>query len=135
VNLANLREDTEKQTKGTPIHIGDATWFGKRYGTPECNAKIKEITLALYGPFHKWSEESSNVVHAHLLAEYLIVGWEGVVFEDGEPVPYSKSNARRIFLDPEFHLSLNLMLINDLDKFENFLYDAAEEDLAEIIKK
>lgn len=135
MNLANFREDTRKQAGGTPIYIGDATFYGKRYGTPACNAKIKEITLALFGPFHKWSEEASNIIHAHLLAEYLIVGWDDVFSEDGEPVPYFKATARQIFLDEEYHLSLNLTLINDLSRFENFLYDAAEEDLAEIIKK
>lgn len=49
-------------------------------------------------------------------------------------IPYSKQNARKIFSDKEYHLSLNSILFQKAINFENYLYDEATEDL-EAIKK
>jgi len=131
--LSQFKEDSEKQQNGTPIYIGDATFFGRRFGTPESKKVLKELRDKLFGPLHKWTDQDDDILLGHWLTEYGIVGWEGVKTEDGE-LPYNKKVARSIFLDSEYFLSLNSALIRDLNNFENFLYDAAEEDI-EALKK
>ena len=127
--LSQFKEDSEKQKNGTPIYIGDATFFGRRFGTPEAKKVLKELRDKLFGPLHKWTDQDDDILLANWLTEYGIVKWENVQTEDGELLAYSKKTARTIFLDPEYFLSLNAGLIRDLNNFENFLYDAADEDI------
>lgn len=151
--LSQFKEDSEKQQNGTPIYIGDATFFGRRFGTPESKKVLKELRDKLFGPLHKWTEQDDDILLGHWLTEYGIVNWLNVEFESEvslwqkflrfvkrdkskkiEILPYSKKAAKEIFLDEEYFLSLNNLLIRDLNNFENFLYDAAEEDI-EALKK
>lgn len=134
MNLADYRESLSMHEKGAPVAVGSATFYSKRLGTSKANKKIKELKLALWGPFANHDEQDANELFAHLLAEYLITGWDNVYTEEGEPLLYSKENARKIFLNPEYWLSLNTILINAANYFENFLHEQAEED-AEALKK
>ena len=79
-------------------------------------------------------ELSNNLLMAHLLTEYLVTNWEGVLTEQGEPLPYSQVEARKVFLNKEYWLSLNLILINAANTFENYLYEQSGEDI-EALKK
>jgi hypothetical protein len=114
--LSSFAEDPEKQQNGTPIYVGDATFFCRRYGTPESKRALKELLMG------------------HWLTEYGVVGWENVFTEEARQLKYSKKDARNIFTNPEYFLSLNTILMRDISNFENFLYDAAEEDI-EALKK
>lgn len=132
--LSSFKEDTDKQKNGTPIYIGDATFFGRRFGTPESKKVLKELRDKLFGPLHKWTDQDDDILLGHWLTEYGIVNWENVLTEENEPLKYNRKTARTIFLDREYFLSLNSILLRDLNNFENFLYDAAEEDI-ETLKK
>lgn len=134
MDLALYREDPEKQAKGTPIYLGDSTFFIRRFGTPESKKALRDISNSVFGPLHKWTESDDAVLYGHWLAEYGVTGWENVSTSEGELI-YSKSKARKIFNDKEYHLSLNAQLISDAMRFENFLYDAAEEDEKTLKKK
>lgn len=132
--LRDYAEDPDKQQNGTPIYVGDATFFCRRYGTPESKRALKELRDRLFGPLHKWAEQDDDVLIAHWLTEYGVVGWENVFTEEGKELKYSKKDARSVFLNSEYFLSLNTILLRDISNFENFLYDAAEEDI-EALKK
>lgn len=132
--LSLYAEDPEKQQNGTPIPVGDAVFYGRRIGTPEAMRELKELRNLLFGPLHKWTEQDENKLWAQWLAEHGIVNWENVLDTDGKILEYSKPNARAVFLNPEYFLSLNRILIADLSNFENFLYDAADEEI-EALKK
>lgn len=133
--LSSYREDSEKQLSGTPIYIDDATFYGRRFGTPESKKALNELRNALFGPLHKWTDGDDDLLLAHWLVEYGIVRWEGVYQEDGESeLRYTKENARAVFTNKEYFLSLNAQILRDLSNFENFLYDAAEEDIENLKK-
>lgn len=132
--LSSYREDSDKQRNGTPIYIGDATFYCRRFGTPESKRELKDLRNKLFGALHKWTESDDDLLIGHWLAEFGVVGWENVQEEGAGELKYNKKVARRIFTDPEYFLSLNSILLRDLSNFENFLYDAAEEDI-EALKK
>jgi len=132
--LSLYREDPEKQKNGTPIYIKDATFYVRRYGTPESNKVLRDIRKALFGPFHREQDSDNNLVLAEWLVTYGVTGWDDVLDESGKPLKFSKKAARGVFCNPEYHLSLNIELINDATRFENYLYDEAMEDI-EALKK
>lgn len=41
-------------------------------------------------------------INGHLLAETVLVGWDGIEGEDGQPLPFSKSKALEVIIDPAF---------------------------------
>jgi hypothetical protein len=43
--------------------------------------------------------------------------------------------ARKIFTNPEYYMSLNMVLVNAAASFENYLHEEAEEDLKALKKK
>lgn len=134
MKLSDYKESTALHNQGAPVAIGDATFYVKRIGTPECSAFIKKVKAELFGPFHKYQDGDDNLLMAHLLTEYLVTNWECVSTEQGEPLPYSHQEARKVFLNKEYWLSLNLILINAANTFENYLYEQSDEDI-EALKK
>lgn len=131
--LADYRESLEKHQSGTPIYVGDAVFYVRRWGTPEAQKLLKEIRLEIFGPIHKHQPGDDDLLMAHWLAEYGVTKWEGVCSEEGE-IKYSQQAARKVFLNPEYFASLNQLLYTEATKFENYLHDQAEED-AEAAKK
>lgn len=134
MDLSQFRECEKKQTGGTPIYVGDGIFYGRRLGSKKANKVVRNIKIELYGVLHESTQEDADVIYAHLLAEYGIAGWENIQDENGNELPYSESNARKVFLNPEYHLSLNRILVEKLLEFDNFLWETAEEDL-EALKK
>lgn len=130
--LSHYREDPEKQLGGSPIYVGDATFFVKRWGTKESQEQLKEIRRALFGPFHKAQEGDDNLVFAEWLC-WAVTNWENVNTEDGE-YKFSAKNARALFRDEHYFLSLNAELITSAMRFENYLFDEAAEDEEELKK-
>lgn len=134
MKLSDYREDLKLQQSGAPISVGDAEFYIKRIGTPESQKFIKELKLSLWGPFAKHDEQDYNELLAHWLTEYGCTGWDNVCDESGKPLPYSVDTARKVFLNKEYWLSLNVILTNAANTFENYLHDQTEED-AEALKK
>lgn len=133
MNLIDYRESLEKQSSGTPIYVGDAVFFVRRWGTIESQKFLRDVKIALFGPMHKYSSIDDHIVMAEWLAEYAVTGWENLHDEKGE-VKFNRSNARKIFLNPEYYSSLNTILYSEASRFENYLHDLAIEDL-EVAKK
>lgn len=163
MKLSAYREDSKKQSAGIPIFAGDAVFYMRRWGTPESQQILKDLRKSLFGPLHKDQIGDENKLIAEWLIEYGCVNWEGVLSEDStedeefewyeffhkfrnlfgkkqlekpklKEVVYSKANARLVFSNPEYYLSLNTLLLQGAMNFENYLYDDASEDL-DAIKK
>ena len=128
MELSAYREDLTKQASGAPMYEGDGCFYVKRWGTPESQKVLREIRLGLFGPLHKHQIGDDEKVLAEWLAEYAVTGWENIHVDEGE-LAYSKTAARKVFTNPEYHLSLNLKLWNKACDFENYLHDQAAEDL------
>jgi hypothetical protein len=132
MNLSDYKESKAKQESGSPCYIGDGgSYFDvKRIHTPEYTKQIEDIKKQEYGFAPK--EIDNNLILATWLCEYGVTGWEGVI--DGEEITYSKRNARKIFLNPDYFMSLNALLIQHASDYNNYLYDEVIEDI-ETIKK
>ena len=134
MKLSEYQESINLQKSGAPISVGDAVFYVRRLGTPECAAFAKKLRAELFGPFHKYKAEDDSLLTAHLLTEYLVTGWSGVKNEDDTELAYTEQAARSVFLNQEYWLSLNLTLLNAAGIFENYLYEQLGEDV-EALKK
>lgn len=135
MKLSEYREDLTMRKNGAPIAVSDATFYVRRFGTPESNELLKQLKQQLYGPLHKFQDGDELAVYAHWLADYGVTGWQGVYNEDETPLEYSQTAARKIFTNPEYQMSLNLVLINAATAFENYLHEEADKDLEALKKK
>lgn len=139
MNLSQYREDLNKQKNGTPIYVGDAIFYIKRLGTPESTKAIKKISNRLFGPLHQYTQEDDYEKIAAVLAEYAVVNWENVYWsfndeKEKREFEFNEENKYKLFYSDEFKLSLNVILWNEAWKFENFLYEEAEDSIEEIKK-
>ena len=131
--MLNLyREDKEKQERGSPCFLHEASFDVVRAGTPLYILQIEQIKKELFGFAPK--EIDNGLVVATWLAEYGVTGWDGVIDEDDKDLAFNRVNARKVFLNPEYFLSLNALLIDHAFKYHNYLYDEACEDLEQIKK-
>lgn len=133
--LSQFQEDLEKQEKGSPCYINrdsEAYFNIKRSGTPAFNKEVQEIKSRLYDFAAR--DIDMNLIMAHWLAESGVTGWDGVLDEDGEVLEFSRFNARKVFLNPAFFSSLNLLLLHHAADYNNYLHDELEKDV-EAIKK
>lgn len=111
------------------------TFWVRRFGTNE-SAKIwNSIQRELFGPFHKTQEGDQNLLIAEWLCTYGVVKWEDVIDVKGNELKYTKKNARALFLNDEYFLSLNAELFNDATRSQPYLYDEADEDIEDLKKK
>lgn len=133
MDLANFREDLAKQKDGSPIYVGDCTFYVRRWGTPESQKYLRDLRRKLFSPFHKDQEGDESLLLSEWLCGYAVTSWENV-FDGQNEVKYTKENARNIFTNPEYMNSLNAVLIRDSMNFENYLHDIADEDLSELKK-
>lgn len=125
------------QQKGAPFVTEGGTFYVRRSGTDEFFKFRREIAARLFGVYLQPKPECETKILAHMLSEYLVTGWDDVYDDDGqgELVPYSIENARYVFLDKRYFLSLN-SLINEFSwNFTNYLHLQAEEDLEALKKK
>ena len=133
MNLSDYKESKVKQEKGSPCYIGDGgSYFNvKRIHTPEYNKEIEDIKIELYGFDYK--DLDNNVILANWLSQYGVTGWSGIDGENSD-LRYNKPNARKIFLNPEYFLSLNALLIQHASNYNNYLHDLTEKDIEQAKK-
>ena len=131
MQLNDYREDAAKQEKGSPCYLGEGYFNVQRIHTPEYNKQIEEIKAELYGFAPKDRDNERSV--AHWLCEFGVTSW-GDIFDGDDPLDYSKRNARKVFLNPEYRKSLNSLLIQHASDYNNYLHDKLEKDI-EAVKK
>ena len=132
MRLDLYKESDSKQESGSPCYLGDGSFDVKRIHTPEYNKQIEDIRKKEYGLAPK--EINTNLILATWLAEYGVTGWDGILGDNDDPVKFTRQNARKVFLNPAYFLSLNAILIQHASDYNNYLYDEAIEDV-EVIKK
>lgn len=132
MRLYDYCESQDKQEKGSSCYLGDAVFYVKRINTPDFHKEIEQIKKELYGFAPK--EIDNNLVYANWLVEYGVTGWEGVLNTDDNILRYSHKNASKVFLNPEYYLSLNMLLINHAGDYSNYLHDEVEQDIENIKK-
>lgn len=131
--LSDFREDANKQEKGSPCYIGEGCFYVCRVGGRDYTKQIEQIKLELYGFAPKDMDE--NLIMAHWLVDYGVTGWDDIFDGDlDNPVEYSKQAARKIFLDPSYWKSLNIVLINHGSNYSNYLHDEVEKDVNAVKK-
>ncbi len=133
MNLSDYKESKKKQEKGSPCYIGDggSCFDVKRIHTPEYYKQIEDIKINLYGFAPK--EIDNNLVLATWLVEHGVTGWSGIEGDNGN-LRYSKSNVRKVFLNPDYFLSLNALLIQHASDYNNYLHDEIEKDIEQAKK-
>lgn len=134
MRFSAFRENKEKQLNGVAVPFGTATFYIRRWGTRESEIFLSDLRRELFGPFNDLPEYTPEII-ANWLAEYGVVGWDGVVDEDtGGELKYSKQIGRKIFLDESYWLELNSQLFREANNYENYLDEIAKED-SKAIKK
>ena len=138
MNIKGFTEDLELQKKGSEVQVGDAFFMLKRYGTAECSEVLHNIRQSVIGPFYQenlMTNDEHLECNAHLMVEYLIVGWRNLFDTNEEEVKYSRANAGKIFVANKGNwLSLNQFLMAHSSSYINYLYKQKDKDI-ESIKK
>ena len=132
--LSDYKEDAQKQESGSPCYLGNGCFYVRRVGGKQYLEEVEIIKRNLYG--FSPTKIDQNEVMAHWLAEYGVTGWDDIMDgnDDNKPVEYSKKNARIIFLDKSYWQSLNIILFNHGSDYNNYLEDAAGEDVEQVKK-
>ena len=130
MNLLAFKEDLELQESGTrccPTGDESSYFLVRRLNTPSYRKEIEDIKRRIYGFSDNINEQE---LLGYWLAEYGVTGWSGISKEDDSPLPYSKTEARKIFLNPAYQgsNSLNERLIrHGLDHTEYLFLDVKED--------
>jgi len=119
MRFSAFQENIELQKGGARIQINDARFTIKRWGTKESELFLVRLRRELYGAFSGDPEYLPELI-AHWLANYAVIGWEGVYSNDNDELfPYSPRAARQVLLDPSNWLKLNMDLFNAAQNYEN----------------
>lgn len=131
MNLELFAEDPQKQEKGSPLHIDDGFICVKRIHTAEYNKQREQIKNREYGFSSR--EVDENLITAMWLAEFGVTDWDGILEGDKE-LKFTRANALAVFLNPNYRLSLNALLINHAANYANYLFDESKEDIEQVKK-
>ena len=131
MDLNDYKEDQEKKESGSPCYYGEAYFNVKRSNTPEYQLQIEELRNNLYGFAPK--DIDANLIVGHWLAEFGVTGWDGVFIGDVK-LDFSRQNARKVFLNPDYFLSLNLLLMQHAGDYSKYLYDEVNKDIKQVKK-
>ena len=132
MKLTDYKEDLSKQDKGSPCYLAESSFDVRRVGSSVYQKEIDTLKKQLYSFADK--DFDPNELIAHWLCEYGVTGWYGVLNPDETPLEYSKANARKVFLNPAYFLSLNHLLIQHGTDYANYLHDEMLEDIDQVKK-
>lgn len=131
MQLSEFAESQDKQEQGSPLYIDDGTIYVKRIHTLAYNKQREAIKNRIYGFSSR--EVDENLITAHWLSEHGVTGWDGIMDGDDE-LAFNASNARAVFMNPNYRLSLNALLINHAANYANYLADEVSEDIEQVKK-
>jgi len=99
--------DTDKKAEadvGIVLDYGEAGKI-RIHRAGGANQRFKNYTTATLKPFTRqintgtMDEETSRKLTAQIYAKTIIIGWEGVVGRDGEPLEFNEENVAKLLLD------------------------------------
>lgn len=103
--LSALASDLEKEVKGIRVHYEMGIYvIVARSGNPKYREKLAE----LLDPHREAISDGSAPpdLYDNLLkqarSECILLGWENIDDDEGNPIPYSAANALAIFMDPRY---------------------------------
>jgi hypothetical protein len=112
----------DPETDGRVVfHLARAGGRNKAYET-RTKALMKPYQYALQKGSLK--EEKAEAIVCKVLAETVILGWEGVLDRDGEPLEYSPSAAEKLLKDLPI---LRNIILKEASDISNFLQENREE--------
>lgn len=128
MDLSGFRTDVEKENKGIWVDIpgGLRVKIARMHNEGMVKAYAK-YPAAIRNNLDnmKLDEKTSANIMAGLLAEHVLLGWEGLD-EDGSALPYTIENAKRILADPEYK-DFRALIVNLASTQELFHKEAVME--------
>lgn len=128
VKLSRFVTDKTKETEGVWVDVGGglrlklARMGNANYTTALLGSKYFGRSSKIIGIDAKGAVDDMR----NAVAEYIILGWEGLVDDDNQPIPYSVEKAREILRDtPEFYR----MVLEYAEDIELYRKTAKEEVL------
>lgn len=132
--LASLRQDDDKVIKGTLVpFMGEASLRIARFGSHPFNKMLSAAYKENEKIIKSGSEQGEIVAKQNMvfvMANHVLVGWEGVVDEKGNEVPYSVEAAEEYLKIDEIYDFVE----QESKKHENFRIKSVQ-DLGEELKK
>ena len=105
MDLANIKIDEDRSTNGVWFAIDDTTQIlVAREKNPNWTKAVTKLTRKhSIRPFSMYSSDDSvnDKFLVDVLVEGILLDWKGLT-ENGEEIPFSKSKAREILLDPAY---------------------------------
>lgn len=101
---AAYKTDESRETKGVILDLGDAGKYRiARAGG--ANQKFQKRLAAITKPYRRAiqtgniDEKLADSLMAKVYAETVLLSWEDVTGEDGQPLPFNVDNAVKLFTD------------------------------------
>lgn len=119
MDFKSFATDVSKEEQGVWVNLGPSSKIlVARMGNRNfVNArKIKMRPYEALERLGKVSEETQEQVLCELVAETVLLGWEGFT-ENGEPVPYSHENALRVLQENKEFLAFVIQVSMDVENF------------------
>lgn len=121
MNLSDrYKVDPAKLADGVEMPLGDAFVTVSYFNSTKCRIFL-ETKAKIYSRLYPIEEVNQKVLH-EVLVDLIILGWRNLK-EDGEDIPYSKENAKRLLID---YPGLDSDIMDLSAKIEAFKREAAE---------
>lgn len=118
-----FQTDSNKETKGVKLEYGTVSvWIARAGGKNKAFAKALEKETK---PFRRqimnntMPDKTSNAILRRVYAKHIVLNWEGVVDQDGNPIPCTEENIIKVFEElPDFFIDIqeqsrNIALFQD----------------------
>ena len=117
-----LKADQTTVANGVVIDYGEAGKWRLAYAGPQ-NKAFAEVVRKKFAPYQvqintgTMDEAAMSRLIAELYADNIVLGWEGVFGEDGEPLKFTRENVIMVLMElPEFFADIQ----NESKKLANF---------------
>lgn len=101
--LSDLFIDPDAERAGVVVPYKGVKWRIARQGNPAFNeAWVEELRplIARFGRLADVPEAEAEAALARARSRTILVGWEGLLDDEGQPVPYSSAKALEILSSP-----------------------------------
>ena len=127
MNLNRFITDPKLEQEGVWIDVEDVRLKIARVKNPKHEAAFAERMRPYRG--RKLTEDEQLEVLVQTMADHVLLGWEGTLTLDGEPLEYSRDNAVRALRIRNF-ADMVTAIGSDLENFRNEQMRQAVEVLA-----
>jgi len=131
MRLSSLRTDIKKEKDGVFVPwVGDVRLKIRRSGNEDYRAAVAEGLKPHRAAWRAELLSSATVeeIQRAAMARHVLVGWENLVDDKGEQIPYEPETAEKLLRDPELHDLYEFVLVAS-SRMENFRREEAKEDL------